>query len=110
MNKLLFSLGTVGLGASALAAATASAATVELRLMETTDIHMHIVDYDYYTDSQNVTVGLARTAALINAARNERGNSVLVDNGDLIQGNPWVIMWPRATCCASAKPTRPTKP
>ena len=88
MNKLLLGLGSVGLGATALAAATASAATVELRLMETTDLHMHIVDYDYYTDNQNVTVGLARTSALINAARNERGNSVLVDNGDLIQGNP----------------------
>ena len=102
MNKLLISLGTVGLGASALAATTASAATVDLRLMETTDIHMHIVDYDYYSDSQNVTVGLARTAALINAARNERGNSVLVDSGDLIQGNPWVTMPPKATYFALA--------
>ncbi len=69
-------------------AGSAMAATVELRVMETTDIHMHLVDYDYYTDDTNVTVGLARTAALINAARAEADNSVLVDNGDLIQGNP----------------------
>ncbi|GGX49236.1 bifunctional 2',3'-cyclic-nucleotide 2'-phosphodiesterase/3'-nucleotidase [Saccharospirillum salsuginis] len=67
---------------------TTLAATVELRVMETTDIHMHLVDYDYYSDSTNVTVGLARTAALINQARAEAANSVLVDNGDLIQGNP----------------------
>lgn len=71
----------------ALAGAT-SAATVELRLMETTDIHMHLVDYDYYSDRTNVTVGLARTTALINRSRMEVINSVLVDNGDLIQGNP----------------------
>lgn len=67
---------------------TTLAATVELRVMETTDLHMHLVDYDYYSDSTNVTVGLARTAALINEARAEADNSVLVDNGDLIQGNP----------------------
>src|SRR5690606_19834571 len=32
--------------------------------------------------------GLARTAALIAAIRAEAGNSILVDNGDVIQGNP----------------------
>lgn len=74
--------------ASLALAGTAMSATVELRLMETTDIHMHLVDYDYYSDGTNVTVGLARTAALINQARGEAANSVLVDNGDLIQGNP----------------------
>ncbi len=56
--------------------------------METTDIHMHLVDYDYYSDRTNVTVGLARTTALVNQSRMEATNSVLVDNGDLIQGNP----------------------
>lgn len=76
---VLASLGCAGI---------ASAATVELRLMETTDIHMHLVDYDYYSDRTNVTVGLARTTALVNRSRMEATNSVLVDNGDLIQGNP----------------------
>jgi 2',3'-cyclic-nucleotide 2'-phosphodiesterase/3'-nucleotidase len=61
---------------------------VDLRILETSDIHMHVVDYDYLQDQPSVTVGLARTAALLAVARAEVANSVLVDNGDLLQGNP----------------------
>jgi 2',3'-cyclic-nucleotide 2'-phosphodiesterase/3'-nucleotidase len=61
---------------------------VQLRILETTDIHMHVVDYDYYQDQPSAAVGLARTAALIDVARAEVKNSILVDNGDLLQGNP----------------------
>ncbi|TXR54993.1 bifunctional 2',3'-cyclic-nucleotide 2'-phosphodiesterase/3'-nucleotidase [Reinekea thalattae] len=64
------------------------AATVELRVMETTDIHMHIANYDYYRDSESDSVGLAKVSTLINQARSEASNAVLVDNGDLLQGNP----------------------
>ena len=72
-----------------LLARTAAAETqVNLRILETTDIHMHVVDYDYFQDRPTVTAGLARTATLIKAARAEVKNSVLVDNGDLLQGNP----------------------
>ncbi|MGI9202045.1 MAG: bifunctional 2',3'-cyclic-nucleotide 2'-phosphodiesterase/3'-nucleotidase [Woeseiaceae bacterium] len=63
-------------------------AIVQLRVLETSDIHMHVVDYDYLQDQPSVTVGLARTAALLAVARAEASNSVLVDNGDLLQGNP----------------------
>lgn len=71
------------------ACATDSAAkVVQLRVLETTDIHVYIVDYDYFQDRSSPTVGLAKTAALINTARAEVANSVLVDNGDLLQGNP----------------------
>ncbi|HET8729267.1 MAG TPA: bifunctional 2',3'-cyclic-nucleotide 2'-phosphodiesterase/3'-nucleotidase [Alphaproteobacteria bacterium] len=70
------------------AAMPASAAEVKLRLMETTDIHNHLFDYDYYRDGPDDTVGLAKTATLIRAAREEVPNTVLIDNGDLIQGNP----------------------
>lgn len=66
-------------------------AFVNLRLMETTDIHANVVDYNYYSGQQDSTIGLVRTATLIRQARDEMdgvGNSVLVDNGDLIQGSP----------------------
>ena len=62
--------------------------TVHLRVLETADVHMYLVDYDYFQDQPSDTVGLARTAALIEAARAEVRNSLLVDNGDLLQGNP----------------------
>ena len=61
---------------------------VKLRILETSDIHMHVIDYDYFQDQPSVTVGLARTAALLATARAEATNSILVDNGDLLQGNP----------------------
>ena len=61
---------------------------VQLRILETSDIHMHVVDYDYFQDQSSITVGLARTAALLEVARGEVINSILVDNGDLLQGNP----------------------
>jgi 2',3'-cyclic-nucleotide 2'-phosphodiesterase / 3'-nucleotidase / 5'-nucleotidase len=61
---------------------------VELRLMETTDLHTNILNYDYYKNAPASKVGIASTAALVNKARGEVENSLLVDNGDLIQGTP----------------------
>src|SRR5262245_31082869 len=62
--------------------------TLRLRLLSTTDIHTHIVDYDYYRDQPDNSLGFARTATLIRQARAEARNSLLFDSGDLIQGNP----------------------
>ncbi|MBV0910793.1 bifunctional 2',3'-cyclic-nucleotide 2'-phosphodiesterase/3'-nucleotidase [Anianabacter salinae] len=59
-----------------------------LRIMETTDLHVHVFPYDYYSDRPVDTVGLARTASHIEAIRAEATNSVLFDNGDFLQGNP----------------------
>ncbi|WP_138470069.1 bifunctional 2',3'-cyclic-nucleotide 2'-phosphodiesterase/3'-nucleotidase [Poseidonocella sp. HB161398] len=59
-----------------------------LRLMETTDIHVHVFPYDYYADKPVDTVGLARTASLIEDIRAEAANALLLDNGDFLQGNP----------------------
>ncbi|MDE0590705.1 bifunctional 2',3'-cyclic-nucleotide 2'-phosphodiesterase/3'-nucleotidase [Halocynthiibacter sp. C4] len=59
-----------------------------LRIMETTDLHVHVYPYDYYSDKPIDTVGLARTAAHIVDIRNEATNSILLDNGDFLQGNP----------------------
>jgi 2',3'-cyclic-nucleotide 2'-phosphodiesterase / 3'-nucleotidase / 5'-nucleotidase len=61
---------------------------VELRVMETTDLHTNLLNYDYYKDAPAPRVGMASTAALVNKARAEVENSFLVDNGDLIQGTP----------------------
>ncbi|WP_105201289.1 bifunctional 2',3'-cyclic-nucleotide 2'-phosphodiesterase/3'-nucleotidase [Pseudoalteromonas sp. T1lg10] len=63
-------------------------ATVSLRVMETTDIHMYLSNYDYFAQAPSETLGLVNTATLIKEARAEVPNSVLVDNGDLIQNSP----------------------
>ncbi len=59
-----------------------------LRLMETTDIHVNVFPYDYYADKPNDTMGLARTATIMDAIRAEATNALLIDNGDFLQGNP----------------------
>ncbi|CDG22637.1 2',3'-cyclic-nucleotide 2'-phosphodiesterase/3'-nucleotidase [Xenorhabdus poinarii G6] len=64
------------------------AATVDLRVMETSDIHSNLIDFDYFKDKPTTQFGLVRTANLIKAAKAEATNAILVDNGDLIQGSP----------------------
>ena len=64
------------------------AAELRLRIMETTDLHMNFLNYDYYQDRPTDAFGVNRTVPLIKAARAETTNSLLFDNGDLIQGSP----------------------
>ena len=59
-----------------------------LRILSTTDLHVHVHPYDYYADKPIDTVGLSRTASIIQEVRDESTNSILVDNGDFLQGNP----------------------
>ncbi|CAM4429919.1 bifunctional 2',3'-cyclic-nucleotide 2'-phosphodiesterase/3'-nucleotidase [Paenibacillus tarimensis] len=68
--------------------ASGKAGQVKLRLLETSDIHMEIMNYDYYKDEVTHEFGLVKVATLIKQARQEEPNSMLFDNGDLIQGNP----------------------
>ncbi|OJH44055.1 bifunctional 2',3'-cyclic-nucleotide 2'-phosphodiesterase/3'-nucleotidase [Paracoccus sp. SM22M-07] len=68
--------------------ARAEAGQAHLRIMETTDLHVHVWPYDYYADKPVDTLGLARTAALVQAIRAEATNAILFDNGDFLQGNP----------------------
>ncbi|HEX7063679.1 MAG TPA: bifunctional 2',3'-cyclic-nucleotide 2'-phosphodiesterase/3'-nucleotidase [Bacillales bacterium] len=75
-------------GSASKSAEASDGSTVQLRLMETTDIHVHLVNYNYYQDKPTNQFGLAMTATLIKQARSQVQNSMLIDNGDLIQGNP----------------------
>lgn len=62
--------------------------SVDVRILATTDLHTNLVNYDYYQDKPVETLGLAKTAVLIEEAKAENSNIVLVDNGDTIQGTP----------------------
>lgn len=62
-------------------------ATATLAVLETTDIHANVVGYDYYKLAADPSLGLDRTATLIGQARREFANTLLLDNGDTIQGN-----------------------
>ncbi|HEL2058267.1 TPA: bifunctional 2',3'-cyclic-nucleotide 2'-phosphodiesterase/3'-nucleotidase [Streptococcus suis] len=62
--------------------------SVDVRILATTDLHTNLVNYDYYQDKPVETLGLAKTAVLIETAKAENPNVILVDNGDTIQGTP----------------------
>ncbi|MBG9495190.1 bifunctional 2',3'-cyclic-nucleotide 2'-phosphodiesterase/3'-nucleotidase [Bacillus thuringiensis] len=62
--------------------------TVKLRILETSDIHVNLMNYDYYQTKTDNKVGLVQTATLVNKAREEVKNSVLFDDGDALQGTP----------------------
>ncbi len=66
----------------------AVSATVDLRILETTDLHVHLHPYDYYADCPNPDLGLSRLAELIDIARQQSPNCLLFDNGDFLQGTP----------------------
>lgn len=68
--------------------ARASANQAHLRILSTTDLHCHAQAYDYYADRPSDTLGLSRTASIVEQIRAEATNTLLVDNGDYFQGNP----------------------
>ncbi|MEO3750231.1 5'-nucleotidase C-terminal domain-containing protein [Streptomyces sp. B6B3] len=84
-------------GVAGAAPATAASGGQERRyaftVMGTTDLHGHVMNWDYFTDAEfddaaHNDVGLAKLSTLIDQVRADRGrrNTVLIDAGDTIQG------------------------
>lgn len=58
-----------------------------LTLLATSDLHGHVLGYDYYRLHEDGEIGLERLAGLITQAREHDPRSLLVDVGDTIQGS-----------------------
>ncbi|MDN5567284.1 MAG: bifunctional 2',3'-cyclic-nucleotide 2'-phosphodiesterase/3'-nucleotidase, partial [Paracoccus sp. (in: a-proteobacteria)] len=61
---------------------------LRLRILATSDLHMHLLPHDYLSNTPCDRFGLSRTAALIQRRRAEVPACVLLDNGDFLQGAP----------------------
>ncbi len=61
---------------------------LHLRVLATTDLHSHLLPFDYFTDKSAVGTGLACLGEMIAAARQTSPNVLLLDNGDTLQGAP----------------------
>ncbi len=59
----------------------------KLKILQTTDIHANILDYDYKKNNRIIEFGLSRTASLIQKIRSQTENTLLFDVGDMIKGN-----------------------
>jgi 2',3'-cyclic-nucleotide 2'-phosphodiesterase/3'-nucleotidase len=84
----LFGAAPLAAAVSVACAAPVPAGThATLAILETTDLHANAVGYDYYKLAADPSLGFDRTATLIEEARREFPNTVLLDDGDTIQGN-----------------------
>lgn len=72
---------------SLLSLALLPARTATLAVLVTTDVHGNILPYDFYT-AKPVPRGLAKIATMVQQARAENPNTLLIDCGDTIQGTP----------------------
>lgn len=57
-----------------------------LAVLETTDLHTNVLSYDYFKLAADKSLGFERVATLIAQARAQYPNTLLLDNGDTIQG------------------------
>jgi 2',3'-cyclic-nucleotide 2'-phosphodiesterase (5'-nucleotidase family) len=63
---------------------------VDIVVVSTTDVHGRIRGWDYYADTAEMQRGLARAASIVDSVRAANpGRVILVDAGDLLQGNPF---------------------
>ena len=67
---------------------TPSLPTGQLRLMATTDLHMHLIPFDYLHEGRDAPSGLVALAPVIARARSESTAHLLCDVGDFLQGSP----------------------
>src|SRR3954469_7601165 len=75
--------------ALAKSSAVTSGAEVELVVAATTDTHGRLRSWDYYANNPEPQRGLTRIATIVDSLRAANpGRVLLVDAGDLLQGNP----------------------
>ena len=61
--------------------------TVKIHIIETSDVHGCFFPYNYTTMKAQAG-SLARVSGYVNSLRKTEGNVVLLDNGDILQGQP----------------------
>jgi 2',3'-cyclic-nucleotide 2'-phosphodiesterase/3'-nucleotidase len=72
---------------------SAASGPFELLVLSTTDVHGRIRSWDYYGDSSESGRGLTRAASIVDSIRAANaGRVILVDAGDLLQGNPFAYV------------------
>lgn len=63
--------------------------SIDLAVATTTDVHGRLRGWDYYANQEDRVRGLSRAATIVDSVRAANpGRTILLDGGDLLQGNP----------------------
>lgn len=65
---------------------------IEITIVETTDIHGVVLPYDYI-EQKKTDASLANISTYLRSLRDEKDEVVLLDNGDILQGQPSVYYY-----------------
>lgn len=87
MLVLAAMLMTTWIGALGAQAAFEAQGPQTVTIIGTTDIHGNVWGFSYENDTETANTGMARIASYLEEVRGETANVVLIDNGDVIQGN-----------------------
>ena len=87
LRAALLKISTTLLLATGLGTGLLNAQEFKLQVLGTTDLHGHVLPQDTYT-LQPENKGWAKLATLIQQARAQNPNSLLIDSGDTIEGEP----------------------
>ncbi|WP_102272042.1 bifunctional metallophosphatase/5'-nucleotidase [Cytobacillus massiliigabonensis] len=66
----------------------------QMVILVTSDLHGHVFPHNY-RNNREVSIGLAKLATMIHRERESYDYSILIDNGDLIQGTPLTYYYSR---------------
>ena len=71
---------------------------VDLVIATTTDVHGRLRAWDYYANQAEAVRGLSRAATIVDSVRAANpGRVILLDAGDLLQGNPFAYVAARVS-------------
>jgi len=75
-----------------------SAGPIDLVVATTTDVHGRVRAWDYYANRAESVRGLTRAATIVDSVRAANpGRVILLDAGDLLQGNPFAYVAARVS-------------
>ena len=88
-RNFLASLGALGLASCVSLRGKNSPANARLTLLHTNDTHSRIEPFGPGNGNVSGKGGMARRATLVKRLRNQLGNVLLLDAGDVFQGTPY---------------------
>src|SRR5687768_5922723 len=98
MSRLRLLLLASALGCAAAPRPEPATPTVDLVIAATTDVHGRLRGWDYYANAPDSARSLAGAATIVDSIRAANpGRVILLDAGDLLQGNPLAYVAARVT-------------